>query len=96
MKNIILIVLTTVTIIFTHSCSSRYVDREPAVIEVAIPPRPSNNHIWIGNNWEYQRQSRNYTQHNGYWVLPNRGRTYTQGYWSVTPKGHRWVNGRWR
>lgn len=96
MKNIILVILTTVTIIFTNACSSRYVDREPAIIEVAIPPRPSNNHIWIGNNWVYQRQSRNYTQQNGYWVVPDRGRTYTQGHWNVTPKGHRWVNGRWR
>ncbi|MFH0999329.1 MAG: hypothetical protein V1783_00685 [Bacteroidota bacterium] len=73
-----------------------YVSTEPSYMQYSRPPQPSNLHIWINDDWGWNRTNRTYVQRNGYWTRPNQGRTYVSGHWQVTPKGHSWAPGRWQ
>ena len=96
MKKFIFLSGLMVMALFFNNCGPSYVSSEPTYIEVARPPRPSNNHIWIDGNWVWSRGTHTYVRNNGYWVTPNRGRTYVQGHWAVNRRGKYWVPGRWR
>ena len=81
--------------LFATGCATGYVETEPAYVEYSRPAQPSQQHVWVGDNYQYNRHSRVYVQRNGYWSKPNRNKTYTQGHWQTGPNGHYWVNGRW-
>ncbi len=95
MKKLIFLASLFVVALSFNACSPAYVRVQPATYSpTVIPARPSANHIWVNDNWNWN--GRNYTQRNGYWIAPRRGRTYTQGYWQSNQRGHRWVSGRWK
>lgn len=81
---------------FNACVTTGYVATEPTYFENARPPRPSNLHIWINDDWGWNRTNHAYVQKNGYWQKPNQGRTYVSGHWKVTPKGHSWAPGHWQ
>ena len=82
--------------LFIGACSPGYVKEEPVYQERARPERPGNTHIWVGGDWIYSRKTRNYSQQNGHWAAPRRGRTYVPGHWNTSPRGHQWKQGHWR
>ncbi len=81
--------------LFAASCATGYVKTEPAYVEYSRPVQPSNQHVWIGDGYQYNRHSQVYVQRNGYWAKPERNRTYVPGHWQSTPNGHYWVEGKW-
>ena len=82
--------------LFFNSCIGGYVETEPAYVEVARPPQPSNLHIWIDGDWVYSRQNHAYTRNAGYWQKPIKGRTYVSGHWQASAKGKYWAAGKWQ
>lgn len=88
--------LNLVSVVFIcASCQLGYVSLEPAYVQMPRPQQPSTVHIWVNDGWVYDRRSRNYVQHNGYWAMPRRGRAYNQGYWRKSRRGSVWVNDHW-
>jgi WXXGXW repeat (2 copies) len=96
MKKLIILIPIMGISLFFNACAPAYVDTTPTYREMPKPPRPTVNHIWINDDWRWQRQNRTYIQRNGYWVVPSRGRVYVPGYWQTRPRGNHWVPGRWR
>ena len=80
---------------FTGCLGSGYISEEPSYVEVARPTRPTESHIWIEGNWNWNRNNHTYYHDNGSWQKPVAGRQYSQGFWQQSPKGKRWVAGRW-
>ena len=78
-----------------NSCMAGYVASEPSYVEYSRPQRSNESQIWIGGDWNYNRQTHVYVQNNGYWENPRRGQTYTSGYWQTSPQGKSWTKGRW-
>lgn len=76
-------------------CATGYVKTEPTYVEYSRPVKPSHQHIWVGDNYTYNRRTGVYVQKNGYWQKPVRNRTYNQGYWQSGPRGHYWAKGKW-
>ena len=79
-----------------NACTTGYVATEPVYVEQARPPQPSNLHIWIDGDWVYNRQSRLYVRHEGYWERPTPNRTYVTGHWQTTPHGQHWLKGHYQ
>ena len=79
-----------------NACMGGYVATEPSYHEGVRPSAPSNTHIWIGGDWNWNRQSRTYVQREGYWSKPVQGKTYVNGHWQASSRGHSWVSGRWQ
>jgi len=79
-----------------HACSPAYVSSQPTYQQGLRPPQPSNNHVWIDDNWIYNRPTRTYNRSSGYWAMPNRGRKYQSGQWKNNKRGYYWTPGRWR
>jgi len=77
-------------------CSPNYVRTQPTYQEGFRPTQPSNNHVWVDGNWNYNRQSRSYNRSSGFWSMPNRGRRYQAGHWGNNNRGYYWNRGRWR
>lgn len=96
MKSIFNIAIFMIFFVTLHSCSPAYVSSQPSYSEEVRPMSPSNSHVWVGENWIYNRQTRSYNHNNGYWALPNRGKTYQQGKWNNNRNGYYWSRGRWR
>jgi hypothetical protein len=94
-KSVILIYLIGIALSF-NACAPAYVATVPTYRETPRPQRPTVNHVWINDSWQWRPQSRVYIQRNGYWATPSRGRVYVPGYWQTKPRGHRWVQGHWR
>jgi WXXGXW repeat (2 copies) len=95
MKNFLTSIgLLTIVLIHT-SCAPAFVSSEPTYVEVVRPKQPSTVHVWVGDGWAYNRNSRSYVQRNGYWAAPRRGRAYHQGYWRKSNRGSVWVKGHW-
>jgi hypothetical protein len=61
--------LITVALL-SNACSPAYVSTQPTYEEGFRPPRPSNNHVWVDGNWNYNRQSRSYKRSDGFWSMP--------------------------
>lgn len=78
-----------------NGCFPGYVTSEPTYIETSRPSSPSNVHVWVDGNWTWNRQSRTYVQHDGYWDRPHHNRKFVAGHWTTTPKGHKWSKGHW-
>lgn len=97
MKKFIFLFSLAGMLLLLNACSTTgYVTTEPAYVEYTRPARPSNLHIWIDGDWQYNRQSRVYVQKNGYWSKPSQGRTYQAGHWQATPQGKSWSKGHWK
>lgn len=97
MKEVIQLITVAVIALFMQSCKTNgYVAVRPASIETVRPVRPGVNHVWVDGDWRWDRQTRHYNWHSGYWHAPYRGHIYTPGRWQTTERGHRWVAGRWR
>jgi hypothetical protein len=96
MKKLIILMPLMGIALFFNACAPAYVDTVPTYRETPKPQRPTVNHVWVNDDWRWQRQNRTYIQRNGYWSTPSRGRAYVPGYWQTKPRGHRWVSGRWR
>jgi hypothetical protein len=82
--------------LFLNSCMSGYVATEPTYTVYARPPQPSNLHIWIGDDWNWNSQNHMYVQKSGYWEQPRHGHTYVTGHWQTTPRGKSWSKGYWQ
>ena len=95
-KIIFLTGLAGIALSFNACMTSGYVTTEPGYVEYSRPPQPSNLHVWVNNDWGWNRSSHVYVQKKGYWQQPAQGRTYVSGHWTVTPKGHTWAPGRWK
>jgi hypothetical protein len=96
MKKLILLISFVGVAFVYNACSPGYVAEQPIYVESIRPPQPTINHIWINDNWVYNRRTNQYMRNNGNWIVPNRGRTYQQGQWKYNGRGHYWVPGRWR
>jgi hypothetical protein len=93
MRKIFYIVcLAGIGISFNACMSTGYVETEPAYVEYSRPPQPSNNHIWINGDWQYNQQNHAYIQKNGYWEKPSNRRTHVSGHWEKSPQGSYWVS----
>lgn len=79
-----------------NSCAAGYVPEEPTYVVVERPYRPSNNHVWVNDGWNYNHRTRSYTHNEGNWAAPNNGRTYVPGRWKQNKHGYRWLGNRWR
>lgn len=90
-----IILLVGITISF-NSCMGGYIASEPMYNEYARPPRPSQTHIWIGGDWNWNYSTHTYIQKPGYWGQPRQGRTYVEGNWQTTPRGKSWNRGHWQ
>jgi hypothetical protein len=82
--------------LFLNSCFPGFVTAEPAYVEFARPPRPSNVHIWIDGDWYWNNRTHVYVQKTGYWQKPYQSQVYVTGHWQTTPKGKSWTNGHWQ
>jgi len=97
MKKFILLISLAGMIVLLNSCSTTgYVTTEPAYVEYSRPAPPSNLHIWIDGDWQYNNQRHQYVQKNGYWSKPVEGRSYQPGRWESSPKGKSWSKGQWK
>jgi len=96
LRKLLHIASLAVVVLFFNACMTGYVATEPAYIVYARPPQPSNVHIWIDGNWNWNSQSQIYVQKAGYWESPRHGQTYMSGYWKVTPQGKAWSKGHWQ
>ena len=96
MKKIILIGILAVVAVSLNSCLMGYVASEPAYVEYSRPVRPNSTSIWIDGDWNWNIQTHNYVQQNGYWDRPRPNQTYRAGYWQQSPKGKSWSKGSWQ
>lgn len=83
-------------LLLSNACSPAYVRIQPTYEEGFRPPRPTNNHVWVDGNWNYNRQLKSYNRSNGFWSTPYRGRRYQSGHWGNNSRGYYWNQGRWR
>ena len=79
-----------------NSCMGGYVASEPSYTEYARPPRPSETHIWIDGDWNWNNQTHVYVQKAGYWDAPRHGQSYIKGNWETTQRGKSWNKGHWQ
>jgi hypothetical protein len=79
-----------------NSCMGGYIASEPAYTEYARPQRPSETHIWIGGDWNWNYSTHTYIQRAGYWEQPRHGQTYIEGNWQTTQRGKSWNKGHWQ
>jgi hypothetical protein len=82
-------------LIFT-SCMGGYIASEPAYTQYERPPRPSQTHIWIDGDWNWNNSTHLYVQQAGYWDKPRQGQSYVAGSWQTTPRGKSWSKGHWQ
>ena len=82
--------------IFFNSCVGGYVASEPSYVEYDRPQRPSETHIWIDGDWNWNNQTHVYVQKAGYWERPRQGQTYIAGSWQATSRGKSWSKGHWQ
>ena len=90
------VVILGVGSLLLNSCFAGYVASEPAYVEYSRPAPPSNQHIWINGDYEWNNSSRVYVQRNGYWDHPRPGQSYQSGHWQSSPKGKSWSKGHWQ
>jgi hypothetical protein len=90
-----LILLTGIGLVF-NSCMGGYVASEPSYTDYARPPRPSETHIWIDGDWNWNNQTHVYVQKAGYWEKPRIGQSYVAGSWQSSQRGKSWTKGHWQ
>ena len=96
-KKLTILTILAGTGLFFNSCSTTgYVTSEPAYYEHPRPQRPSEVHVWIDGDWEYNRSSHAYVQRNGYWEQPRPNHNYVSGQWQSSPRGKYWTKGHWQ
>jgi hypothetical protein len=96
-KKLAILILVAGTALFFNSCTTAgYVTSEPAYYEHPRPQRPSEVHVWIDGDWDYNRSSHVYVQRNGYWEQPRPNHNYVSGQWQTSPKGKYWSKGHWQ
>lgn len=97
MKKLIFLSFLAGVLISINSCTATgYVASEPAYVEYSRPVRPSELHIWIDGEWQYNRSQQAYVQKKGYWKKPSEGRDFEKGHWLETSRGRTWVPGHWQ
>ena len=97
MKKLIFLSFLAGILISLNSCTATgYVATEPVYVEYSRPARPSELHIWIDGEWQYDRSHQAYVQKKGYWKKPNEGRDFIKGHWLETSRGRTWVPGQWK
>jgi hypothetical protein len=90
-----MVLLIGVAIVF-NSCLGGYVASEPSYVEYDRPQRPSESHIWIDGDWNWNNQTHLYVQKAGYWDRPRQGQSYVAGSWQSTARGKSWSKGHWQ
>jgi hypothetical protein len=90
-----MVLFAGIALIFT-SCMGGYVASEPSYTEYARPQRPSETHIWISGDWNWNSQSQVYVQKAGYWDRPRQGQVYVAGNWQTSSRGKSWNKGHWQ
>ena len=90
-----LILFTGIGIVFT-SCMGGYVASEPTYVDYARPQRPSETHIWIDGDWNWNNRTHVYVQRAGYWEKPRMGQSYVAGSWQSSQRGKSWTKGHWQ
>ena len=97
MKKLIFFTFLLGILISLYSCTATgYVASEPVYVDYVRPVRPSELHIWIDGEWQYDRSHQAYVQKKGYWTKPNVGRDFIKGHWLETSRGRTWVPGHWQ
>ncbi len=79
-----------------NSCVGGYITTEPAYVEYSRPQRPSETHIWIDGDWNWNNQTHVYVQKAGFWDRPRQGQSYVTGRWQTTSRGKSWSKGYWK
>jgi hypothetical protein len=96
-RKLILLTILAGTGLFFNACSTNgYVTSEPAYYEHPRPHRPSEVHVWIDGDWQYNRTSRVYVKNSGSWQQPRPNHTYVAGQWQTAPKGKYYTKGHWQ
>ena len=90
-----MVLLVGIAIVF-NSCVGGYVESEPSYVAYDRPQRPSETHIWIDGDWNWNNQTHVYVQKNGYWDKPRQGQSYVAGSWQSSPRGKSWSKGYWQ
>jgi hypothetical protein len=90
-----MVLLIGVAVIF-NSCIGGYVASEPSYVQYDRPQRPSETHIWIDGDWNWNNQTHVYVQKSGYWDKPRQGQSYVAGSWQSTSRGKSWSKGHWQ
>lgn len=84
-------------ILFTVSAAATaqiYVRIHPPVPVIVRPPQPTQNHVWIEEDWS--PNGKHYRYSGGRWATPPRRGYHRQpGHWKPTRRGDVWVQGRW-
>ncbi|TAE52246.1 MAG: hypothetical protein EAZ89_08800 [Bacteroidetes bacterium] len=96
MKSLLFLLICASFALVLNACTTAYVRTEPEYRETVRPPRPFENHVWVGDNWRWNYRNHSYTRREGHWQQPSRGRNYTDGHWTSTPRGRYWVHGQWK
>jgi hypothetical protein len=78
-----------------NSCMGGYVASEPSYVEYDRPARPSETHVWIDGDWNWNNQTHVYVQKAGYWDRPRPGQSYVAGKWQSSARGKSWTKGYW-
>jgi hypothetical protein len=90
-----MVLLVGIAIVF-NSCIGGYVASEPSYVQYDRPQRPSETHIWIDGDWNWNNQTHVYVQKAGYWDRPRQGQSYVAGSWQSTSRGKTWSKGHWQ
>jgi hypothetical protein len=89
------VIFTIMSLIFS-SCAGGYVATEPTYdIGYDRPQPPSEAHIWINGDWQWDHRSHAYIHGPGYWIVPREGHEYREGHWETSPRGKYWSKGYW-
>jgi nitric oxide reductase large subunit len=92
-----LLVLLVVIFSISLSVSAQiYVKVRPAVPIIVKPIKPSQEHVWIDEDWESNSNAYQYT--GGHWEKPPHvGYIWKQGHWKHhNNRGDEWIHGSWR
>jgi hypothetical protein len=86
--------VAVVALLFS-GCFPGYISSEPTYTETSRPSTPSDVHVWVEGNWEWNRSNQTYVHRDGHWSKPHHSRKFIAGHWTSSERGHRWVNGHW-
>jgi len=98
MKNFLFKMILGCILLFSLSFSVQaqiFVKVRPTVTFSERPMRPSQQHVWIGDEWTPNGDT--YRNVGGHWAIPpHQGNRWRAGHWRRHGRdGEAWVGGRW-
>jgi hypothetical protein len=95
-KNLKGLVMLAICLAIAQSNYAQFVIKfRPSVPRVLRVVAPSPRHVWIEEDWEWQRGQ--YVSRSGYWAAPPRNyAVWKKGHWKHTRRGWIWKHGYWR